>query len=391
MKYKVTIGIILLGLVITAGFFLRHKPTTNFDCSQNTGPFVSVGTPTVTKDEVKTQLLQFYTSCLKPDYDRGYVDGKNSNSESQSYALWQAYLAGDQKTFRTVLAWTNANLKRGDYNLFAWKYEIKNSFFGPKVVIDDHNTATDADTTIAYVLFRAGTDWKNQAYLEEAKSIAKDIWNYETVEVAGKRYAVAGNWANEPQRAVINPSYFFPQAYRTFVIFDGSHDWDKLTADTYELLALISNHGDNHLVIPPNWIQINKPDGSVANYPDKPEAQDFSYDAFRTLWQVSFDQLHSPSFASWNYVSSIKAFEIDWDSSQTLCALYIYNNGDYSCDHSTTSTLAAPIGIMSVTNGYKASQIIQKYYWKDNHLAFPDTDFYAKSWHWFAAWLWSHS
>jgi hypothetical protein len=174
-------------------------------------------------------------------------------------------------------------------------------------------------------------------------------------------------------------------------LFDGAHDWNKLTIDTYGLLAQISNHGAGQIVVPPNWITINKSDSSIQGYPEKPDAADFGYDAFRILWRVSLDQWATPSFLSWNYVSSITNFGNDWQISQHMCALYRYQNGGYTCDQSTTSTLAAPLGIFSVTNGYAAAQLVQKYYINDDRLQFPDTDFYAKSWHWFGTWLWAHS
>ncbi|MBX4205458.1 MAG: hypothetical protein KW788_04760 [Candidatus Doudnabacteria bacterium] len=370
-------------------------------CEQNVGPFVRIDEPTISKDDLKQKLKDFYNLCLAPEYKKGYLTGINQNSESLSYALWQSYWADDRNTFKTILSWSNRNVEHDRDNLLSWKYEVQkrsplifwqHPWFGNyRVRILDQNAATDADTDFAYILLRAGADWKNQDYIDQGKKMAADIWTHETADVEGKRYVLAGNWANEPDRLVINPSYFSPQAYRTFALFDGSHDWNKLTIDTYDLLTKISDHGENQPRVPPNWIAISKIDGTIQDYPEKSDAGDYGYDSFRTLWRVSLDQWATPSFLSWNYVSSITAFSNDWQSRQEVCALYKHEDAGFVCDQSTTGTLAGPTGILSVTNGYAASQAVEKYYIRDGKLMFPDTDFYAKSWHWFGIWLWAHS
>lgn len=368
-------------------------------CDQNTGPFPTVAQPTISKADVQKQLITFYNQCLKTEYTQGYLpQSVNQNSESEAYALYQAFLANDKLTFARVLNWSNQNIKRPNDTLLAWKFSVtkkpiwqKPYFQTDKVNIIDSNSATDADTDFAYALLMAGQAWHNQTYIDKSKSMINDIWNEETAEVSGKRYVIAGNWANQSNYLAVDPSYISPQAYRAFAVVDSSHDWNSLIADSYDFLTKVSDHGSAQPFLPPDWVQVNKPDASLTAYPNKSNSQDYTYDAFRTFWRVGLDQLKSQNQESWNYVSSSTEFATDWQKNQQMCALYHLQNGNYVCDTSTTSTLAAPIGIFSVTNGYLASQVIQKYYLKGNILEFPDTDFYAKSWHWFATWLWTKS
>ncbi len=387
-KFFLLAGIVAILLGLGIYYFAKNESPPKISCEQNSGPFNNVLDPQITKTEAREQLTRYYESCLKPQYEQGFInDPKQGNSETQSYALLQSYFAGDKKTFHKVLTWTNQNIKRPGDDLFAWKFEVT----ADEAKILDENSATDADTDIAYALFKAGTDWGYEAYVEQAKKIIDDIWNIETAEINGQRYVLAGPWANHDSTLVVNPSYLSPHAYRTFGHFDSSHDWNKLATDSYDLLEKVSNRNRQNFVIPPNWILVSKTDESLNTYADKPDSLDYSYDGFRTFWRVALDQLKNPNAQSWNYISSVNQFENDWKSKQEVCSLYLYRNQNYVCDKSTTSTLAGPIAVFSVTNGFLSAQVIQKYYIKDNEIRFPDTEFYGSSWDWFAVWLWANS
>ncbi|HEX5430273.1 MAG TPA: glycosyl hydrolase family 8 [Patescibacteria group bacterium] len=385
MKLKV----FAVGLIILAGaaliLYSRRNPL-QVSCQQNTNPSAS-NLPD--KPDAKKALIKFYEQCLKPQYAQGFAQGsKNYNSESQAYALLQSFWAGDSKTFAEVLAWTESNLARPNDHLLSWQFDVGTD--GHTRVLDQ-NSATDADTDYAYALLLAGSNWHNDDYIKEGTDVAADIWDKETGEAAGKRLVIAGNWANQPDQLVVDPSYFSPQAYRLFAQYDKGHDWSKLITDGYNLLTQVSEHGSSQPFVPPNWVAVRKIDGTILPYADKPQSQDFGYDAFRVFWRVAFDFQNSPSDAAKLYLSSAGSFASDWQSRGQTCALYLYQNGNNTCDHSTTSTLAAPIGIFAINNPTLANQVVNKYYFVGDTLKFPDTDFYAQSWHWFAMWLWINS
>ncbi len=347
------------------------------------------------KDAVRQMLEEYYRKCLKPQYKFGYVDlDGQGNSESQSYALLQSVMVDDERTFGRVWDWTDRNLQRGD-NLFAWNYDLKHNFVSfpiKRVSIKDDNPATDADSDIARALFMAAEKWDKQEYIDEAREIINGIWNREVVEYNGRLYLLPGPWGADENRIVLNPSYFSPAAYHLFSKYDSGHDWNKLAGDSYLNLKDIQQNVDRgeNGVLPPNWVQLNKSTNQISPFEGKADSYDYSYDAFRTLWRAGYDQLKSPTPESWEYVSSFKIFEEDWNDDQYLCIIYRFINGELVCDPGSTG-LAGSVGIYSVTNGHVAEQIIKRYYLHNNKLQFPEANFYGGSWHWFATWLWSQS
>ena len=343
------------------------------------------------KGQIREHVQAYYERCLKPHYRRGHFErDTEGNSESLSYALLQSYYAGDRKTFDKVWQWTKKFIQHDDDHLFAWQFAYEYSFWSfpiKTVRISDYNSATDADTDIAYALFLAGEAWGRRDYVLDAKNIVNDIWDKETVEAGGKRFVLAGNWANLPEGLVVNPSYFAPQAYREFAKYDLIHDWNKVITDGYALLSQVSSL-ETRRGLPPNWVIVSKTDGAANVYTSKQDSQDYSYDAFRVFYRVALDQKTTPSFEAFEYLSARKIFEDEFRNSGQLCSLYIHEDGNLRCDHNTTG-LAGPLGVFSVTSEYFADQLIRKYYIHDRKLQFPDYSFYAHSWHWFGLELWS--
>ena len=141
-------------------------------------------------------------------------------------------MADDQETFEKVWQWTKKNTQRKEDYLFSWQFKVINK----KAEILDANPATDADEDIAFALLKAGEKWSKPEYIKEAKLIIKDIWEIETAEFNGKRYVIAGNWANTEKNIVVNPSYFSPFTYRLFARYDTEHNWNSLINDNYDLL-----------------------------------------------------------------------------------------------------------------------------------------------------------
>lgn len=86
-----------------------------------------------------------------------------TTSEGQSYGLFFALVADDQKSFERLLNWTRNNLADGDLGrqLPAWQWGRDNT--GQWRVLDGNN-ASDADLWIAYSLLEAGRLWRRPDY-----------------------------------------------------------------------------------------------------------------------------------------------------------------------------------------------------------------------------------
>lgn len=337
---------------------------------------------------VKAQLQDYYETNLRPEYTKGVVitpDGSGS-SESQSYALLQSFWADDRDTFDAVWKWTREHITRKDDRLFSWKFSVDKET--GKTTIIDKNSATDADTDIAHALILAGEAWAKPEYVEEAKKIIADIWEYETITLNDKRIVTAGNWADTTREIVTNPSYFSPAAYRLFAKYDTEHNWDKLINDGYPLIDQASTEAkrEHNVFLPPNWIAVQKKDGSLASFRDNQTSADYSYDAFRTHWRVGLDEKLHPNNTALVYLQKTDVFASDWKSRQEVCSLYPAAD---QCSYNQT-TASGPLSVLTATEPNLADQYVQKYYLSSDDLKDAGNwSFYEKSWYWFGLSLYS--
>lgn len=341
---------------------------------------------------VTADLARFYVSDLRPHYEQGlYADEfGNGNSESQSYALLQSFAMGDRETFERVWQWTRAHLQRSDSRLFSWKFSYNSA--DQTMTILDANSATDADTDIAYALLRAGTVWNRPDYISAAREIIPDIWDFEVTRVGGRMMVAGGNWASGTDDVAINPSYFAPHAYRLFALYDPLHDWNGLARDGYAVLEAIEDYRASvtDASLPPNWVAINRHTGAIRPFNGKTDSLDYSYDAFRVFWRVAQDALYTRDGAALAYLSRTRPFSSQWQNERRVCTIHLASLTEQECQ-TTTSTLAGALSILSATSPATAEALVEHYYRNGRRqLVTGDaTPFYEKSWYWFALQLWS--
>ncbi len=341
---------------------------------------------------VREDLMEFYWDRLKPDFEKGYfLDSQSKGStESQSYALLQAMDVDDTETFDRVWAWTKRHLQRSD-GLFSWKFTGTS---GGAAVIDDANSATDADTDIAYALLQAGTRWQRPQYVQDALPIIQGIWDKETALTGTGRHLTAGNWAAASGTLVLNPSYFSPAAYRLFTQYDTKHDWDAVIKTGYEDLQatslLMQQSGKPFL--PPDWAQIDLSSGAYQPFSGKETASlDYSFDAFRVFWRIAFDYQQSRDVRAKQYLQQVTAFDHEWETNSRLCSLYVYSSPDDRC-HLDMGTMAGAVSKWTITEPARANQMLQTFSLASGTVKLPSTSsFYEKSWYWFMLWQWSNA
>lgn len=349
-------------------------------------PASLLASPTLFKEE----LRKFYETRLLPDYRGGYFVNANrtGNSESQSYAMQQALWMDDRETFERVWQWTEKYLQN-ENSLFAWKFSIVP---GTQAVrIDDANSATDADTDIAHALFLAADRWSVPEYRTAALAIIRGIWEIETVETPHGRHVLAGNWANESGSIVMNPSYFSPVAYRLFMENDPNHDWNLVLLTGYRDVSLASEKlSMKRTFLPPNWVRMDKETGEMGPVVDRADSEDYSYDAFRTLWRTALDDALFASTHANDYLARVTIF--DENLSGRFCSVYFFTpspQGSRECQLSM-GTLAGPLSLWSRTNPQLARQLLARYFIPEDAITLPeDAAFYEKSWYFHALWLWT--
>lgn len=206
--------------------------------------------------------------------DGRVVDNGNngiSHSEGQGYGLTIALAQGDREAFARILGWTEAHLARPDMALYSWRYDP--SAADP---VADPNNATDGDMLIAWALGSAGQRWNEPAYLARAARIRAAIRGKCVIERYGRQLLLPGivGFA-EPERVMLNPSYFIWPALDAFARLDGAKIWGRVIDDCEDLVAL-AKFGRYRL--PTDWIAITGAK-AVAPAPGKPPR--FGFDAIR--------------------------------------------------------------------------------------------------------------
>ncbi|MBE9138533.1 glycosyl hydrolase [Nodosilinea sp. LEGE 07088] len=234
-------------------------------------------------------------------------DSDRTVSEGQAYAMLRAVNINDPDTFKRTYTWAQNNLVRVDEAgqptdlLWAWKWGQRPDGTWGSI---DANFATDADIDAATALILAADRWQCPRYLDAARALLADIWEYGTLELPdGTRQLLPGPAAAfrlEPGQIMLNPSYFAPASFRLFAEVDPDHDWQSLIDSGYAMLDDLSTFSATGL--PPDWVAYSPSLDTYRQMPlDYPLQSRYSFDAFRVWWRVAQD-------AVWNREPRAQAY-----------------------------------------------------------------------------------
>jgi endoglucanase len=332
--------------------------------------------------------------------DGRVVDDTQKNtttSEGQSYAMLRAVYIDDKESFDKVWQWTKNNLKRPSDNLFGWRWGLNNQGTYGFLENGGDNSASDADTDIALALIFAGKRWNNDNYTNQAKTILQDIWNKETGVANSKRYLIAGNWANSSNELIINPSYFSPYAWRIFAKVDTKNDWSSLIAPAYTLLI---NSGQNKLDqnqgvgLPPDWLAINKTNGTVSATQIGSLTTNYSFDAMRIPWKIALDYQWNKDQNAYNYLlnSYKRLSEIYTQEDKLPTALN--HSGQILQNQENPTMYATALGYFMIVEPEAAKKIyeekILRLYSNDQNTFNSNIPYYEQNWLWFGSGIYNH-
>lgn len=168
-----------------------------------------------------------------------------STSEGQAYALFFTLVANDRAAFERILVWTRDNLAEGDLaaRLPAWQWGKRPD--GEWGVVDQ-NSASDADTWMAYTLLEAGRLWREPRYTAQGNLMLANIRIHLIRDFPGAGAMLlpaASGFDLEEGGARLNPSYFPVQLLRAFSIADPSGPWSQVIENGFELLKSSSPKG----------------------------------------------------------------------------------------------------------------------------------------------------
>lgn len=311
-----------------------------------------------------------------------------STSEGQSYALLRSVWLDDQTQFDQTWSWTKTNLQRPD-GLFSWK--SKNG------EISDKSAATDADEDIALSLLLANKKWGDKTYLSDAREILNGIWSKEVVNVKDEYILSAGDWANQEDQVIINPSYLSPASYKIFAEADSAHPWLKVTDSSYKLIdkCTFSMLDTSKGVLPPEWCAINKQTllAETAGSP-QPNATEYSYNAFRVSWRIALDYQWNKDKRSMTYLKKLSFLNSEWESKNKLVAAYTHDGKVWE-NYETVAAYGGDIGYFKVVNPKLAkkiyeTKILSKFYQGEDYAYWEDPDnYYTQNWAWFGTALYA--
>lgn len=217
-----------------------------------------------------------------PDGDR------NTTSENEAYAMFFALTANDRMHFDRMLAWTEVNLAQGDLKLhLPARYYAKDQ--DGKWKVQDPNSASNADTWMAYTLIEAGRLWGAPRYSDIGRGMLTEIAQTEVTDLPGFGLMLLpgpGGFQRD-KTWILNPSYVPVFLLDRFAEIDPTGPWREVADNVPRLLQQSARHG-----YAMDWVTYFPGDGfypAPEQYPDadpgKMNGPGGGYDAIRVyLW-----------------------------------------------------------------------------------------------------------
>jgi endo-1,4-beta-D-glucanase Y len=377
----IIIGFIIILFVIYA----------NSRLSKQTRIFSSYSLLSSSWDSYKKEFIQSDGRSIDPSQQN------ITTSEAQGYALLRAVWVDDKPEFDRVFSFTMDNMKRPHDNLFGWRFgKLPNGKYG-FLAGGGNNSAADADADIAFALLLASKRWNDTSYKNHALPIIKDIWKYETASTSsGKRYLIAGNWAQNQQKLIINVSYFAPYEWRLFATVDPKDNWATLIDPSYQLL---SDTGTAPLDkakgvgLPPDWLAMDRQTGQLSAANITGLTTNYSFDAMRTPWRIALDYQWNKDQRAYNYLkNSYASLEQDYEKNHTLASAYAHDGSRFTANENP-AMYATALGYFTIFNKSVAAQIYQdkiiRLYSNDQNTFNKSIPYYEQNWLWFGAALYN--
>ena len=383
------LGTILIIVGIMIVLFVAYA---NSKLSRQTRIFSSYSLLSSSWDAYKAQFIQPDGRSIDPSQQN------ITTSEAQGYALLRAVWIDDKPTFDKVYQFTINNMKRPQDNLFGWRFgKLPNGKYG-FLAGGGSNSAADADSDIAFALLLASKRWNDPAYQNHAMPIIRDMWKYETATTsAGKRYVIAGNWAQNQQKLIVNVSYFAPYEWRAFAAVDKQDNWSSLIDPAYQLLndagtaPLDKTKG---VGLPPDWLAIDKKTEGISLANLSNLTTNYSFDAMRTPWRIALDYQWYKDPKAYDYLKNAYAFlEQQYDTNHTLASTYAHDGTTVTASENP-AMYATALGYFTVIDKKLAGQIYQdkiiRLYSNDQNTFNKSIPYYEQNWLWFGAALYNN-
>ncbi|MBB5216315.1 cellulose synthase complex periplasmic endoglucanase BcsZ [Parapusillimonas granuli] len=219
---------------------------------------------------------------------------QHSSSEGQSYGMFFALVAGDDKTFDAIWRWSVDNLAGGDMSqrLPAWIWGVDDD---KNWRVLDANSASDGDLWFAYALLEAGRLWSRPDYTRSAHALLRLIEAQEVLDVPGLgRMLLPGKegFVTPGKEWRFNPSYLPIPLLRRLELEFPAGPWKEIAGNTAKMLARVTPYG-----LAPDWTAYRAQDGGNGAFgPDPAKGAEGSYDAIRNYLWAGMTPMADPLF-----------------------------------------------------------------------------------------------
>jgi endo-1,4-beta-D-glucanase Y len=391
MSKRNTSGIILILIAVVVFGLLWYKNR----------PGANVPLVYSTRSMYESLWQNYKTNYLEKDTFRTINKQQNNitTSEGQSYTMLRAVEMDDQATFDATYQWTKDNLWRnGEDRLFSWLFG-KDTDGQYRVLKNQggYNSASDADTDIALALVFAYNRWHRDQYRGDALAIMKDIWDKEVVMINNVPYLTANNVEKlNPDRVIVNPSYFAPYAYRIFAKMDPYRDWNSLVDSSYNVLNKVTSASLDKKTsagLPPDWVVIDKTTGNIIASDESNLTTNYSFDAIRVPWRIAVDYNWNKEPRAKAYLDTLSFLTTEWTKKGKLAGTYSHD-GQALNNAEIPAVYGTALGYFMVSDPSHAEDVYNK---KLKSLYNPDTNrwkktlsYYDDNWAWFGIGLYNN-
>lgn len=362
----VIVSILILSLIIIGIFLYRQKSPNN---------------------QILEQLWLSYKSKYYDSKSGRTIDEQRegvTTSEGQSYTMLRSLWMNDQEVFNQSWIWTKQNLGRKEDKLFSWLWGQKSpGQYGVITSQNGQNSAIDGDIDIAYSLVLASKKWNNPEFLNESKSIIKDIWTKAVILSETGKLILASNDLEKTynkNQIVVNPSYFSTYAFREFAKITPEFEWNRLADDSYYILDKIHQtqfNPNKTTVLPPDWIEIDKKTLTILPSENR---NFFGYDALRIPWRVAMDYRINKSQLAYDYLKKLNFLGKEFQNKNLLYTVY-NTDGSVKDNYESLFAYSCALPYFDIIEPQKSSNIL-------NDKILPrlneNLSYYESNWAWFS-------
>ena len=189
---------------------------------------------------------------------------------------------------------------------------------------------------------------------------------------------------------VVNASYFSPYSFKLFSVVDKQHDWQALADSSYTLLDKLSTSKLDQAApsdgLPPNWVLMNRSNGTLARSTDPNLDTNYGYDAMRLPFRLALDYQWFKDPRDKQLLKKYEFLGKQWRDKGELASIYSHA-GEIVGDYESPAMYGSALGYFKINEPKEAqnfyTQKLQTLYNPDTQNWQKPLSYYDDNWAWF--------